>query len=186
MWPEAWQELARIERRRGRHAQALEALDHANALHSSSASDDLRLLQAEILLESGRLDEARQVASELGQPIYRDLIAGRVLLEEGDAEGALEAFEAGLLHWPNNPGARFGAGFAAQQMGRSEKALAHYREAVRIDPAATDAALLMAEILAARGELAGSRSYARIHLQRRDAESTRAQQIADPKGETPH
>jgi tetratricopeptide (TPR) repeat protein len=94
---------------------------------------------------------ALQVARDLDSAMLRDLIGGRVLLARGDAQGALTALESGLRLWPDNATARLLAGQAAEQLGHFERAVVHYRGALRAGRGSTEAGALLAELYAAQG-----------------------------------
>jgi tetratricopeptide (TPR) repeat protein len=147
----AWNMLTTFYRRTDNPDKALAAIERVIEL-SGGGSDQLRFTQADILVDLDQLDRAEEVADSLKEPTYARLIRGRVLLERGDAAGALEAFDAGIRHWPNNAGARYLAGLAASELGDYERAMSELREAIRADSAATDAALVLARIHFERGE----------------------------------
>jgi tetratricopeptide (TPR) repeat protein len=147
----AWNMLTTFYRRSENSEKALEALEKVIEL-SGGGSDQLRFTQADVLVDLGELDRAEEVAATLKEPTYARLIRGRILLERGDAAAALEAFDAGIRHWPNNAGARYLAGLAARELGDDERALSELREAIRADSGATDAALMLARIYYERGE----------------------------------
>jgi tetratricopeptide (TPR) repeat protein len=105
----------------------------------------------DMLLLRGDLAGARRVAATLAPP-YSDILRGRILLEEGRARAALEALQAGVVRWPDNPMAHYLTGQAAEQLGNFDLAISEYREAVRGGPAETQAALRLAQILIAQGE----------------------------------
>ncbi|MDH3211548.1 MAG: tetratricopeptide repeat protein [Myxococcales bacterium] len=159
----AWNLLAGFYRRQQNTAKALEAVEKVIEL-SGGGSDALRFTQADILVDLGELDRADEVANALNEPTYARLIRGRILLERGDAKGALEAFDAGIRHWPNNAGARYLAGLAARELGDYERAMSELREAIRADQAATDAALVLASIHFARGEYGLAASFVNTYL----------------------
>ena len=71
------------------------------------------------------------MAAGIEDPVYRQLIEGRVSLMRGDAAGALALLDAAVQQWPDNPGARYLAGLAALQTGEIDRAISHLREAVR-------------------------------------------------------
>ena len=64
---------------------------------------------------------------------------GRILLGEGNARGALAAFESGIQLWPNNAVGRFLAGQAAERVGDFPRAISHYRESFRTNPGISEA-----------------------------------------------
>jgi cellulose synthase operon protein C len=164
--PDAWARLARFHQESGDSAKALEAIEKASA-GLPAPSEELAFRQADLLVDLGRLEEAERLSAGFSQAPYRDLIRGRIALERGDAKGALQTFEAGLLRWPDNAPARFLAGLAAERLGESQKAVAQYREAVRVSDTATDAALAAARLEFANGNFADAGGFAAIHLQKR-------------------
>ncbi len=159
----AWNLLAGFYRRTQNPEKALEAIEEVIEL-SGGGNDMLRFTQADILIDIGELDRAEEVADSLNEPTYARLIGGRILLEKGDAKAALEAFDAGIRHWPNNAGARYLAGLAARDLGDFDRAVSEFREAIRADQAATEAPLVLASIHLARGEYALAVNFANTYL----------------------
>lgn len=149
---EAFRLLADYYRRGGDRGAARTALERAIAAPEGPPDAPLRFTYGDLLIDLGELDLAAALADELEEPVYRDLLRGRILLTRGDPAAAYQAFEAGVEKWPNNPGARFLAGLAAERLGDYEAAIAHYREAARADARATDARAALARIHLARGE----------------------------------
>jgi tetratricopeptide (TPR) repeat protein len=105
---------------------------------------------ADMLIHEGKLAEARGVAETLERP-YSDLLRGRIFLVEGDARAALDALEAGIALWPQNPTARALAGEAAEHLGDFDRAISEYRNSIRADPSYTDAGLRLARLHADEG-----------------------------------
>lgn len=129
---------------------ALRAFERA--LEIAAGPDPMLLFAyADTLIQAGEYDRALQVADDLETAMLRDLIAGRALLARGDAQGALTAFESGLRLWPDNATARLLAGQAAEQLGHFERAVIHYRGALRAGHGSTEAGALLAELYAAQG-----------------------------------
>ncbi|MEE8508364.1 MAG: tetratricopeptide repeat protein, partial [Myxococcota bacterium] len=159
----AWNLLAGFYRKTQNPEKALEALEKVIEL-SGGGNDMLRFTQADILIDIGELDRANEVADSLNEPTYARLIHGRIQLERGDAKSALEAFDAGIRHWPNNAGARYLAGLAARELGDFDRAVSEFREAIRADQAATEAPLVLASIHFARGEYALAINFANTYL----------------------
>jgi tetratricopeptide (TPR) repeat protein len=159
----AYDALADFYRAQKQPEKALEALQKVSEL-SGGGGDPLRFTQADTLIDVGRIDEAREVAGQLKQPAYRELILGRIALVSGDPKTALASFEKGIQAWPNNPGARFLAGLAARDLGDEDRAIAELRESVRGGVEETDAALELARILYARGEYKESIAFANMAL----------------------
>ena len=156
----AWYALSEFERRTNHSAKALEAIEQAIAV-SPAGSDNLRFFKADLLIDLNRLDEAETLANSLSEPSFRDLLRGRILLARGDAKGALATFDTGLKRWPNNAGGRYLAGLAAHQIGDFARAESEFREALRIDPAATDAAYALASIFLSQGRYKDAAENAR-------------------------
>ncbi|MCG8591671.1 MAG: tetratricopeptide repeat protein, partial [Proteobacteria bacterium] len=164
--PPAWDRLALFYQRRGDHEAAREA--NLKALQGQGGgTPQMRFRQAELALDTGNLEEARRLASELTEPAYREFIEARVELEEGRYQAALEGFESGLVRWPNNSPARYLAGQAAEQLGQYEKAMAHFREAIRSDETATDAALAAARLQFSLGNYNDAQLLAQRHINKR-------------------
>ncbi len=164
--PPAWRMLASFHRKSGDPKKARQALEEAME-RTRSVSPPLRFALADMLIEEGDLERAEEVAANLQEPSYRHLLRGAILLAQDDAKGALEKLEAGLRLWPNNAGARYMAGKAAQSLGDRERALAEYREAVRVGESETDAALRMAEIHYSLGQYKPALQFAERHIRKR-------------------
>jgi len=154
----AWQMLGNFYRKAGRHTEAREALEKALE-RSSHEPPALRFTLAEVLINEGDYEAAEKIAADLKEPSYRKLLRGAILLAQDEPEAALVQLEGGLRLWPNNAGARYLAGRAAQQLGDLKRALAEYREAVRADDKATDAALAMARIQFSMGKYATAQQF---------------------------
>ncbi|MEE3329547.1 MAG: tetratricopeptide repeat protein [Myxococcota bacterium] len=163
---DAWRKASFYRRTTGETTKAREAIEEA----ISRFSGDAPMLQFELgdlLVEEGNLDRAREVAEGLEEPAYADLLSGSIALADNDPETAMKFFESGLRRWPNNAGARFLTGAAAEQLGDKSRAIAEYREAIRNDETRTDAALRLAEILFADAEYSTSLDFANRHLMQR-------------------
>lgn len=145
-----WIALADLERRRGRADAALAIL--ADAEQAGVVDDELLLFRASLLVEADRLDEAEALADRLEAPAGRALLRGRVQLARGEPEAALASLEEGLRELPNHATGRYFAALAAHRAGDLERAVAEARASVRANPDATDAALLLAMLEAARGQ----------------------------------
>ncbi|MBW2235568.1 MAG: tetratricopeptide repeat protein [Deltaproteobacteria bacterium] len=162
----AWSLLASFYRERGDAASATAALE--NALQRATGDPGpMRFALADSLVDLGRMDEAQRLADTAQPEVYSQLIRGRILLVQGDASGALEAFDRGLSAWPNNAGARFLAGQAAEQQGLLKRALFEYRESTRAEPGSSDAALHAAYMALALGQPDEAIAFARRHATHR-------------------
>ncbi len=164
--PTTWFALADHHVQRNEFEPALEAFERALQA-SPNPPVMLRFAYADTLVQAGRLEEASALAEQIDHEALRQLIRGRVLLEQGDAAAALAAFEAGIRLWPNNAASRFLAGQAAERIGDFERAVTEYRESVRANAAQTRAGLELAELqLAADAPAAAldaARRYANSH-----------------------
>jgi tetratricopeptide (TPR) repeat protein len=136
-----WAEQVDIQRRvaaawvafaEGRRGEALETL--RSAADSEDATD-------KSAVSPGPLAPARE-------------LLGEMLLEAGDAAGALAAFEASMMKEPGRFRGAFGAARAAEAAGDGEKAREYYVRAVEI---ARDADSPRPEIERARNYLASAR-----------------------------
>jgi len=112
---------------------------------------------AEALIHADRFDEAQGVARQLPESMS-ELVIGLILLEQGQAEQALEHFDAGQRLWPNNAVARYFAGLAAERAFDIDRAISEFRHSIRIDVKETPAALRLARILEAEGNLESART----------------------------
>jgi tetratricopeptide (TPR) repeat protein len=150
--PMAWFAVADFHVGRQEFDEALPAFEKALAA-SKDPGPKLRFAYADTLVQANQYAKAREVVAQLEQPQLRALIRGRILLGEGDAHGALAAFEEGIRLWPNNAGGRYLAGVAAERVGDFERAVSEYRESIRADASATEAGLALARLYEARGFL---------------------------------
>lgn len=160
---QAWNALANFYRGDSRSEQALEAIEKVIEL-SGGGGEQVRFTHADVLLDLGQIDRAREVASGLEQPAYASLVRGRIALLSGDPEAALKEFDKGINAWPGNAGARFLAGIAAREIGDYDRAVSELREAVRASNQDTDAALELARILSLQGKHEGAVNFATLSV----------------------
>ena len=173
---DAWMLLADFERRQGRIDAALRAVERAEQA-SPQPSERLRFVQADLLIESGQIDAAEQSIAAFEDESFRALLEGRILLVRGDARAALAALDRGLRRWPDNAGGRYLAGLAAREIGDFERAISEFREAIRADPRATDAALRLASLELVRGQPRDAVEAAASFLEHRDRSRPEAYRI---------
>ena len=162
--------LAEFYRSEGKGPQALEVIEQVFEEVGQPRSDQARFIFADILLEAGKIERAEEVAADLQDPVYRQLIEGRSALMRGDVAKALQTLDAAVQQWPDNAGARYLAGFAALQAGEIERAISHLREAERADRGATDATLILARIYFQRGDYGEASRFARSYVRERRSE----------------
>ncbi len=160
--PQAWEALSDLLRRAEDFAAAEEALQ--KALASGGDSERLRFKRADLLVDVGDLDGAEALTEGFERRAYRDFVRGRVLLLRGDPAGALAVLEEGLVDWPDNAAARSMAGRAAQELGDYDRAFQEYREAIRADVRATDAAYAAAHLAHSLGQYDKALEYDRYQL----------------------
>ncbi|MEZ4333672.1 MAG: tetratricopeptide repeat protein [Myxococcota bacterium] len=146
-------------------AKALDALDHAIAEAQGPIPGDWKTMRADLLIQTGRLDEAERAIDEIEEEVYATTARGRLELARGHPARALELFERGLRLWPDGTAARYLAAEAAEQLGDFERAEAEYREAYRSDQTYTDAGLQLADLLASRGLPGEAATLANAYLQ---------------------
>ncbi|MCA9510806.1 MAG: tetratricopeptide repeat protein, partial [Myxococcales bacterium] len=163
---DAWRAMSNFRRGTGEHALARQALEQAME-RMPNASEAMRFELADLLVAEGDLDRAREIASELSEPAYAQLLNGSIALSEGKPKEALALFEQGMRRWPNNAGARYLAGLAAEQLGDETRARAEFREAVRNDEKRSDAALRLAQIHYANAEYPAALDFANRQIQSR-------------------
>jgi len=161
----AWNLLAVYYRQTNDPEKALAALEKVIEL-TAGGGDELRFTQADVLVDLGQFDRAEEVVKSLDEPIYATLIRGRIQLANGDPAAALESFEKGIRHWPNNAGARYLAGVAAYELGDWERAVSELREAMRADSKQTQAVQLLARIYYERGDYQQAVNFAAAAVRR--------------------
>jgi tetratricopeptide (TPR) repeat protein len=163
--PQAWFALADFYVLREEFDKGTTAFEMALAAEADPAPM-ARFAYIDTLIRAERFDDARRELATIEQEHMKDLLVGRLLLATGDPHGALRAFESGIRLWPNNAGARFLAGEAAEQIGDFDRAIEEYREALRRrgEQGSTDAALHLARILAGKGAYQGSFSAIHTYL----------------------
>jgi tetratricopeptide (TPR) repeat protein len=131
---------------------AIDAFAHAMALTPKPSQLSI-LTHADLLARAERHAEALEVAKKLERDEYRGLIEARVHLNELRPAEALARLEEVLPSWPNNPGARYYAARAAEQLGDFERAIEEYRQSIRSGPEQTDAGLRLANLYFEAGAL---------------------------------
>ncbi len=174
--PAAWRLLANFHRKTGDTTQARKALEEAIGRTREPREAYLFSL-AELLVEEADPDRAREILATLTEPSYRHLLEGAISLQTGDPGRALEHLDAGLTLWPGNPRAHYLAGQAALQLKDPSRASFEFREAVRLDESATDAAARLAEIHFASGRFRWAWRVAQRQVAQRPYANPTAHQI---------
>ena len=161
-----WAALADQRREDGDFEGSIEAIDRALETGAGD-SESFHFFRADALVDMGRLSEAEAESGLLTEPVYRDIIEGRIALERGSAARALALFDEALQQWPDHVGVRVLAARAAYELGKEDRALADLREATGISPADTDAALLLARLYLLRGEPEEANGFVLRHFEHR-------------------
>lgn len=110
---------------------------------------------ADVYVRAGHFDRAERIAASLDdeEPSMAALLRARAMLEQGDPQGALDAYQEAFRTFASNPAARYLAGRAAVEVGEFDLAVDLYQDALRADPTATDAGLVLAQMLMAEGRV---------------------------------
>jgi len=173
----SWQMLSSFYRRTGDNTKAREAIEKAIE-RSQGDPSALRFAVADLLIAEGEYERAEAIAAELEEPSYTNFLRGSILLGQGDPKGALEMLDSGLRLWPNNAGARFMAGRAAQELGDIDRALLEYREAARVDSKKTDASLMLAMLYYSLGQYTAAAQFAERQLAERPFQGPQTHLVA--------
>jgi tetratricopeptide (TPR) repeat protein len=148
--PEVWAALADHYLALEDRAAAVDALEHALALHPGLAPPEWSLMRADLLIQLGDYEAAEPAISALEEPVYRHVTRGRLELARGKPARALELLSEGIRLWPDGATARYLAAQAAEQLGDFARAESEYKEALRAGEAHTDAGLQLAQLLYSR------------------------------------
>ncbi len=140
--------ISAVYAQEGNNAAALLAMDRALNLDSSHVPARLRM--AELLLDSGRLDESGEqyrklLSSEAGAQAHYG--AGRVHAAKGETSAAIESFEKACALFPDYGAAHYALALALRKQGRDAEAQPHfarYEEHRLTGPPSNDA--LLAEL----------------------------------------
>lgn len=147
---DTWSVLADLYVHRDDFEASRVAWEHALELAENPPSM-LQFAYGDTLVQLGAYQDAQSVIDALAPP-YGELLLGRMLLDQDRPREALEALEAGVVRWPDNPTARWLAARAAEQLGDFERAISEYKESVRSEAAATDAGLRLARLYSLMGQ----------------------------------
>lgn len=118
--------------------QALELCEEAEQLAADPEEElDVVLLRAEALLSAGREVDAAKAARQIPPrpfpaPAYY-LRAGRVMLETGDTQQAIELLRQALGHPDSLADAHYYLGLAQESLGESDEALEHFFQVAALD-----------------------------------------------------
>ena len=160
---DAWRQLGDFHRSVGANGAALEAWLQALG-REPFERDALLFALADLYVEENQLERANALRDELKDASLRRIVSGAIALRRGHPRHALGELEAGLADWPNNAGARDLAGQAALALDDTDRAVSHFREAVRAAPGDTNAARRLARIHSSRGEEQLALEFASRHV----------------------
>src|SRR5262249_918143 len=132
------------------YAQAADALRHAVEI-AGDPPPELLFGYADALVMAGHYDEALAVARGSRFGPYRELIEGRVALEQDPPGGASAHLREGLRLWPNNAVARYLLGQADEGIGDFDGAISEYRYAIRADIKEDEVSLRLVALHEAEG-----------------------------------
>lgn len=137
----------------GASEKAADTLEEALELLGDEAPARLQLALVERWVGLGRFEDARELAGEIADPAHRAFGEGYVAVFSDDPALALERYSEGYRTWPDNAPARYYGAYAAEQLGRFDRAVEEYRYSIRADPGATDARYRLAELLRREGSI---------------------------------
>ncbi len=148
-----WAGLTDLYSERGDFEAASRAYEKSFAAMEAPTAME-RFLLADILAQAERDERALEVSRTIDNEVYRGLVEARVAMNRHEPERALELLDEVLPRWPNNPGARYWAARAAEQLGDFDRAIEEYRQAIRSSPGFSEAGLRLARLHAAEGAAA--------------------------------
>jgi predicted Zn-dependent protease len=137
----------------------------------------------DILVQIGDHERVQQLIQAIEEPAYVHFLEGRMRLERGDHAGAAEAYQAGLRLWPSNPVARYLAAQAAEQLGDFDRAISHYREALRAAASRSPAGLALARIQLAQDNAPAAYDALNYHLTSHPQDSRAMRLFAEVAGQ---
>jgi tetratricopeptide (TPR) repeat protein len=173
-----WHQLADLQRAMGNLEEAQASIAKALTAAPEGALESLRFVEADLLIELGRLEEAEARIEEIPNPTIAMMLRGQLLLAQNRPAQALATLERALERWPNNPGARVVASQAALELGNLDQASSHLREAVRAGSKDTDAALLLARLYFQLGQYRDAVTMATLHVDNRPVSGPEAHVLA--------
>jgi len=148
---QAWFTLSEYHEQRGEFTEAAGAM--AEGLERMGKVAPLMLAKyVDLLIRAGFTDKAEEIIPEFdGDPVYTNMLRGRLLVVRGKPSEAIEALEAGLRVWPDNSAARELIADACEQLGDFDRAVTEYVEALRVLPDNREAFFSLLRLLEATG-----------------------------------
>ena len=105
----------------------------------------------DVFISAEDYKRAKEILAVLDEQAYSLLLSARLALATGDPKRSLELYEQAFRLWPANSGARYLAGVAALKLGEFDRGMALYQDALRADPEANDAGIVLARMQLAQG-----------------------------------
>lgn len=117
-------QMARIAEARGRYD---EALDFYTRVRVGPAALEAAMRSASVLARTDRIESAQMLMRELRDRFPQletrlDLAEGEMLIQSGDAAGALALYDEALAEDDSHPDLRYGRSLAYEQLGQIDKA----------------------------------------------------------------
>ena len=109
----------------------------------------------DVYVRAAKFDRAERIIASLDEdePAMALLLKARMKLEQGDPAAALADYNEAFKTFPSNAAARYLAGRAAVETADFDLAIDLYQDALRADPTATDAGIVLAQMLMAEGRI---------------------------------
>ena len=162
---QAWLLVAAFHRDQEDYEAAARAVE--NVLVDHDVVPELVMAEyADDLIRAQEFDKAEEVIGNIDRQVWTSLLRGRLLLERGDARGAMDALQEGIRLWPGNGTARLLAGRAAERLGDFNRAISEYRDSVRSDVESTSAVYELAKLHEEEGRFSSAYFPLNIRLQR--------------------
>jgi tetratricopeptide (TPR) repeat protein len=162
--PEMYRTLANLETQAKRLDEALAALEQGLEKVPEPGRTSLLHYKGSLLVQQGKLADAEAVIAELRKKkvarAFIDELNARILMHQGqwlEATRLLEKLRPLVAANPEFSGqVEQLLGYCFEKRGETEPALAHYREALTLNPESTAATLGLASVLATRRQWAES------------------------------
>ena len=145
-----------------REGRVAEGQARADRILRRGDSAEAHLMMGTALLFAARMDDSiRELDRALAlnpKLALANALIGRARNEQGDREGAMNAYHAELLVDPNNYDANFELGVLLKDDRRAKEAIPYLRKAARLRPDSVDAPYQIAMMDLAAGNLEKSRT----------------------------
>jgi len=163
----AWGTLDQVRFYLALHSDDLNDLKRAAALTSRDAPLQMRLARKELDIGDAQAAEAawkRAIDANPADPVPRQALL-KFLLDQKRFDDALKLTEASLKNTPKDASLLVNHGLLALQLGQTDRALADWNDALRIDPGQPSANLYLAHELDREGKTEGAAEHYRKVLE---------------------